>query len=60
MGNRVGCNRMLGSPILKGSKLKGRPGVHGVEVMDDGILWCFAMSKGEGEHWWHSWTWSRK
>jgi len=55
----VGCSG-VGSPILEGSKLKGRPGVCGVEGVDDGILWRFAISKGEGEHQWHSQTWSHK
>ena len=59
MGNLVGCSG-VGSPILEGSKLKGRPGVCGVEGVDDGILWRFAISKGEGEHQWHSQTWSHK
>jgi hypothetical protein len=43
VGNVGGCNGMLGSPILEGSNWR-KPGVPGVEGVDNSILWRFAAS----------------
>jgi hypothetical protein len=51
---------MLGSPILEGSKVRGRPGVDGVAGVDEGVLCCSAMSKGDGARRFLSLTWSRR
>ena len=39
-----GCIGTLGSPILEGSKVRGRPGVDGVVGVDEGVLLRFAAS----------------
>jgi hypothetical protein len=51
---------MLGSPIVEGSKVRGRPGVLEVVGVDEGTLCCSAMSKGEGAQCFWSLTWSRR
>jgi hypothetical protein len=49
VGNMGGCIGTLGSPILEGSKVRGRPGVDGVVGVDEGVLYLFATSSGDGE-----------
>jgi hypothetical protein len=59
MGNLAGCSR-AGSPILEGSKVRGRPGVLGVVGVDEGVLCRSAVLKGEGVRHFRSLTWSRR
>ena len=56
MGGRIGT---LGGPILEGSKVRGRPGVDGVVGVDEGVLYRFAASSGDGERL-HFRTYSRR
>ena len=60
VGNVGGCIRMLGNPILEGSKVRGRPGVDGVAGVDKGVLCCSTVSKGEGAQRFRSLTWSHR
>ena len=59
-GNVGGCIGTLGSPILDGSKVRGRPGVDGVAGVDEGVLCRSAVSKGEGVRRFRSLAWSRR
>jgi hypothetical protein len=58
VGNLSGCSG-ADNPILEGLKVRGRPGVLGVVGMDEGVLYRFAVSSGEGERLCF-WAWSRK
>jgi len=57
VGNLAGCSG-ADSPILEGSKVKGRPGVDGVAGVDEGVLCRSVVSKGEGACRFRSLTWS--